>query len=69
MYMVVLPVLYLLQAYCIWNFPIKGARLERLEEQQAKSFRAVRRDRLRSDGVVRKEKPGSGTTKGNSLYA
>ena len=67
MYMVVLPVLYLLQAYCIWNFPIKGARLERLEEQQAKSFRAVRRDRLRSDGVVRKEKPGSGTTKGNSL--
>jgi|EP01043_Picozoa_sp_COSAG02_P004117 Na+/melibiose symporter-like transporter len=62
MYMVVLPVLYLLQAYCIWQFPIKGARLERLEAQQARLFQAVSRD----GGTKAKKRGASQRT---SLYA
>lgn len=62
MYMIVLPVLYIIQAYCIWQFPIIGARLEQLEAQQARSFRPVTRDT-----VVKKK--NKGTSQGNSVYA
>ena len=42
-YMVMCPCLDLTQAYLIYHFPIKGRRLQQLEREQARSFRAVQR--------------------------